>query len=147
MVKLPTPILTMIAANMTAAQDAQISNIPGIAHPMHMAGSHVTHLWPFAPTVGCGMMIALVSHHGRCCIGINSDRAAVTEPELLTSSLREGMNEVLALRRRLAAVAAPSAKGVDKHRKKSPASRAAGRSAASAARRAVRAQPKKKARK
>jgi WS/DGAT/MGAT family acyltransferase len=146
MVKLPTPILTTIAANMTAAQDAQISNIPGIAHPMHMAGSHVTHLWPFAPTVGCGMMIALVSHHGRCCIGINSDRAAVTEPELLTSSLREGMDEVLALRRPLAAVAGPSAKGVDKRRKKSPAARAAGRSAASAARRAVRVQPKKKAR-
>jgi hypothetical protein len=90
------------------------------------------------------MMIALVSHHGRCCIGINSDRAAVTEPELLTSSLREGMDEVLALRRPLAAVAG-SAKGVDKRRKKSATARAAGRSAASAARRAVRARPKKKA--
>ena len=35
-------------------------------------------------------MIALLSHNGRCCIGINSDTAAVTEPELLVDCLREG---------------------------------------------------------
>ena len=104
MVRLPTPVLTAIAANMTAAQDAQISNIPGIAHPIHMAGSHVTHFWPFAPTVGCGMMISMVSHNGRCCIGINSDRAAVTEPELLAACLREGLEEMLALHKPLALV-------------------------------------------
>jgi esterase/lipase superfamily enzyme len=145
MVKLPTPILTTIAANMTAAQDAQISNIPGIAHPMHMAGSHVTHLWPFAPTVGCGMMIALVSHHGRCCIGINSDRAAVSQPELLTSCLREGMEEVLALRASIAADNGSPAKGAAKRATKLPAAPATGRIAASAARKVVRVQLKKNA--
>lgn len=110
MVHLPTPVLTTIAANMTAAQDAQISNIPGVAHPIHMAGAHVTHLWPFAPTVGCGMMIAMVSHNGRCCIGINSDRAAVTEPELLTACLREGIEEMLGLRTPLSLVGAEESK-------------------------------------
>lgn len=109
MVRLPTPLLTTIASNMTAAQDAQISNIPGIAHPIHMAGAHVTHLWPFAPTVGCAMMIAMVSHNGRCCIGINSDRAAVTEPELLTACLREGIEEMLSLRKPLTLVTAAKA--------------------------------------
>ncbi len=104
MVRLPTPVLTAIAGNMTAAQDAQISNVPGIAHPIYMAGSHVTHLFPFAPTVGCGMMITMVSHDGRCCIGINTDRAAVTEPELLTACLREGLEEMLALRKPLVLV-------------------------------------------
>jgi WS/DGAT/MGAT family acyltransferase len=104
MVRLPTPALTTIAANMTAAQDAQISNIAGIATPIHMAGSQVTHLWPFAPTAGCGMMIAMVSHNGRCCIGINSDRAAVTEPELLAECLRDGLEEMLALRKPLTLV-------------------------------------------
>jgi hypothetical protein len=98
MVRLPTPLLTSIAAKMTAAQDAQVSNIPGIARPMFMAGAEVTHYWPFAPTAGCGMMIAMVSHNGRCCVGINSDRAAVTQPELLADCLREGLEEMLALR-------------------------------------------------
>lgn len=99
MVHLPTPVLTTIAANMTAAQDAQVSNIPGVPHALHMAGAHVTHLWPFAPTVGCGMMIAMVSHNGRCCIGINSDRAAVTEPELLAECLYAGIEEMLQLKK------------------------------------------------
>jgi WS/DGAT/MGAT family acyltransferase len=147
MVKLPTPILTTIAANMTAAQDAQISNIPGIARPMHMAGAHVTHLWPFAPTVGCGMMIALVSHHGRCCVGVNSDRAAVTQPELLTSCLREGMEEILALRTPRVAVAASSAAGERKRRKRFPVARETRRIATSSEKRAGRVQPKKEARK
>ena len=119
MVRLPTPVLTAIASNMTAAQDAQISNIPGIAHPIHMAGAHVTHLWPFAPTVGCGMMISMVSHNGRCCVGINSDRAAVTEPELLADCLREGLEEMLALRKRLALVT-PSTKMQQQKRTTTP---------------------------
>jgi hypothetical protein len=64
-----------------------------------MAGAQVTHLLPFAPTAGSGMMISMVSHCGRCCIGINSDRAAVIDPELLTACMREGLDEMLSLRR------------------------------------------------
>ncbi len=113
MVHLPTPVLTTIAANMTAAQDAQVSNIPGVPHALHMAGAHVTHLWPFAPTVGCGMMIAMVSHNGRCCIGINSDRAAVTEPELLAECLYAGIEEMLQLKKP-ASAARPTSGGATK---------------------------------
>jgi hypothetical protein len=113
MVHLPTPVLTTIAANMTAAQDAQVSNIPGVPHALHMAGAHVTHLWPFAPTVGCGMMIAMVSHNGRCCIDINSDRAAVTEPELLAECLYAGIEEMLQLKKP-ASAARPTSGGATK---------------------------------
>lgn len=94
MVRLPIGAVIKATADFTAAQDAQISNIPGIAEPVYMAGAHVTHFWPFAPVPGCGMMITMITHHGRCCIGINSDRAAVTDPELLTSCLREGLQEM-----------------------------------------------------
>ena len=137
MVRLPTPVLTAIASNMTAAQDAQISNIPGIAHPIHMAGAHVTHLWPFAPTVGCAMMIAMVSHNGRCCIGINSDRAAVTEPELLTECLREGIEEMLRLRKPLTLVSA--GKVATRKPQKSPAAKTA---AVGSAKKSPKAAPK-----
>ena len=94
---LPMAALTHLMAGFTAEQDAQISNIPGIPHSVHLAGAEVTHYWPFAPAPGCAMMIAMLSHNGRCCIGINSDSAAVTEPELLVACLREGLDEVLAL--------------------------------------------------
>jgi diacylglycerol O-acyltransferase len=95
--RLPMAAVTRVMAGFTAAQDAQISNIPGIPFAVFLAGAEVTHYWPFAPAPGCGMMIAMLSHNGRCCIGINSDAAAVTEPELLVACLREGLDEVLAL--------------------------------------------------
>ena len=94
--RLPMSAVTTLMSGFTAAQDAQISNIPGIPHAVYLAGAEVTHYWPFAPAPGCGMMIAMLSHNGRCCIGINSDTAAVTEPELLVACLREGLAEVLA---------------------------------------------------
>lgn len=95
--RLPLAAITAMTADFTKAQDAQISNVPGIAHPVYMAGAEVTHFWPFAPVPGCGMMIVLMSHNGRCCIAINSDQAAVTEPDLLIECLRAGLDEIVAL--------------------------------------------------
>jgi len=95
--RLPIVVVTRLMAGFTESQDAQISNIPGIAETVYLAGAEVTHYWPFAPAPGCGMMITMLSHNGRCCIGINSDAAAVTEPELLVECLRAGLDEVLAL--------------------------------------------------
>ncbi|HRH85243.1 MAG TPA: wax ester/triacylglycerol synthase family O-acyltransferase [Rubrivivax sp.] len=95
--RLPITLVTRMMAGFTESQDAQISNIPGIPDTVYLAGAEVTHYWPFAPAPGCGMMITMLSHNGRCCIGINSDTAAVTEPELLVECLRAGLNEVLAL--------------------------------------------------
>ena len=96
-VRLPMTTITKLTAGFTVAQDAQISNIPGIREPLYMADAHVTHFWPFAPVPGCGMMVTMITHNGRCCIGINSDRAAVTEPALLVDCLREGLQEILDL--------------------------------------------------
>lgn len=98
--RLPLAAITALTADFTAAQDAQISNVPGIPYPVYMAGAEITQFWPFAPVPGCGMMIVMMSHNGRCCIGINSDQAAVTEPELMVECLRAGLDEVIALGRR-----------------------------------------------
>lgn len=95
--RLPLAAVTALSAGFTTAQDAQISNVPGIAHPVYMGGARITHFYPYAPVPGCGMMIAMLTHDGRCCIGINSDRAAVTEPELLVECLRAGLQDILAL--------------------------------------------------
>ena len=98
--RLPMSAIVSMTSNFTSAQDAQISNVPGIAHPVYMSGAQITHFWPYAPVPGCGMMITMMSHNGRCCIGINSDRAAVTEPDLLVQCLREGLEEMLAVGRK-----------------------------------------------
>jgi diacylglycerol O-acyltransferase / wax synthase len=95
--RLPLAAITAFTADFTSAQDAQISNVPGISYPVYLAGAQITHFFPFAPVPGCGMMITMLSHNGRCCVGINSDRAAVTEPDLLAECLRAGIEELLAL--------------------------------------------------
>ena len=42
-------------------------------------------------------MITLLSHEDMCCIGINVDAAAVTDPAGLVEDLQAGLDEVLTL--------------------------------------------------
>jgi diacylglycerol O-acyltransferase / wax synthase len=72
-----------------------------------MAGARIERLFPFGPLPGCAVMATLVSHDGTCCIGINCDPAAVTDPALFFDCLQGGLDEVLELRPRRR-VAAPA---------------------------------------
>jgi hypothetical protein len=97
LVRLPTPLLTRIMLSIGRTNDLQASNVPGVAHPVYLAGAQVTHLYPFGPLPGCAAMLALVSHNGTCCIGANVDAAAITDPALFAECLADGFGEVLAL--------------------------------------------------
>jgi hypothetical protein len=44
-------------------------------------------------------MITLLSHEDRCCIGINLDDDAVTDPVGLLTDLHAGLDEIVALAR------------------------------------------------
>jgi len=82
---------------LTSRNDVQVSNVPGIPYPVYMAGARITRMYPFGPLPGCAAMITLISHDGTCCIGINMDAAAITDPALFQRSLSKGIDEVLAL--------------------------------------------------
>jgi hypothetical protein len=71
--------------------------MPGVSHPVYIAGSRIVRMYPFGPLPGCAAMITLLSHEDRCCIGINVDAAAVTDPEGLVADLQAGLDEVVAL--------------------------------------------------
>jgi WS/DGAT/MGAT family acyltransferase len=105
---LPGPLVARILAGLTSGNDAQVSNVPGIPYPVYMAGARITRMYPFGPLPGCAAMITLISHDGTCCIGINMDAAAITDPALLRRSLREGIDEILALRPAAPAPAPPA---------------------------------------
>ncbi|HEX3261349.1 MAG TPA: HAD-IB family hydrolase [Pseudonocardia sp.] len=94
---LPGPVLGAMSSRMTSANDVQASNVPGVAHPVYIAGARITRVYPFGPLPGCAAMLTLISHDGTCCIGINSDPAAVTRPDLLLEGLRDGLAEVIRL--------------------------------------------------
>jgi hypothetical protein len=95
---LPGSLVAHILAGLTSTNDAQVSNVPGIPYPVYMAGARITRMYPFGPLPGCAAMITLLSHDGTCCIGVNMDAAAITDPALFQRSLAEAIDEVLALR-------------------------------------------------
>ncbi|MCW3065695.1 MAG: hypothetical protein JWN32_2867, partial [Solirubrobacterales bacterium] len=95
--RLPTPVLTRLMAGYTHSIDLQASNFRGLDRPAYVAGARVDGMHVFGPAPGCGMMATLVSHEGVCSIGLTMDAAAITEPDLMSSCVREGFDELLAL--------------------------------------------------
>ncbi|HET7246366.1 MAG TPA: HAD-IB family hydrolase [Streptosporangiaceae bacterium] len=94
---LPAPLVSTISGRLTSTNDVQVSSIPGVPFPVYIAGSRITHMYPFGPLPGCAAMITLISHNGDCCIGINTDTLAVTDPGRLAEDLRAGLAEVVDL--------------------------------------------------
>ena len=94
---LPAPVISRVSGRLTSTNDVQVSSIPGVPYPLYIAGSQITHMYPFGPLPGCAAMITLISHVGQCCIGINSDTLAITDPGQLAEDLRIGLDEVVAL--------------------------------------------------
>jgi len=97
--RLPTAAIIELAAGMTNVSDIQASNIPGMGHPVYLAGARVTGLYPLGPRPGVAAMIAMISYDGTCCIGLNVDPDVIGDLEVFETCLREGFDEVLDLRK------------------------------------------------
>jgi len=95
--RLPVAASTSIFGSMLKGIDFVATNVPGLRAPAYLAGAEVTREYAFAPPSGAAFSVALLSHGDQCCLGINADLAAVPDPELLTSCLREGFEEVVAV--------------------------------------------------
>jgi hypothetical protein len=94
---LPAPVVSTFSGRLTSTNDVQVSSIPGVPFPVYVAGSRITHMYPFGPLPGCAAMITLISYDGDCCIGINTDALAVTDPGGFADDLRAGLDEVIEL--------------------------------------------------
>jgi diacylglycerol O-acyltransferase / wax synthase len=77
--------------------DFVASNVPGVSKPVYLAGSKVTGMSAFGPTIGTSLNTTLMSYAGTCHIGINIDTAAVPDPVVLLSCLQESAAEIAAL--------------------------------------------------
>lgn len=73
------------------------SNVPGVARPAYVAGSKVTAMFAFGPTIGTSLNTTLLSYAGSCDIGINIDTAAIPDPQVLLACLQESAAEIIAL--------------------------------------------------
>jgi WS/DGAT/MGAT family acyltransferase len=95
--RVPSAVAALAFGGVGASADLSASNVPGIPHPVYLAGARIDRMFVFGPLPGVAVMAGLVSHVGTCCIGINCDGAVFADPGLLMTCLREGLDEVLAL--------------------------------------------------
>lgn len=94
--RLPRAATVSVFGGMLKAIDFVATNVPGLQKRAYLAGAEVVREYAFAPPSGAALSIALLSHLDQCCIGINIDTAAVPDPEVMTTCLREGFEEVVA---------------------------------------------------
>jgi WS/DGAT/MGAT family acyltransferase len=74
--------------------DLLLSNIPGIGAPIWFGRAAVESLFGFGPIMGTATNATLVSYNGVAHLGLNIDGSAVTEIDLLTSCVQEGIDLV-----------------------------------------------------
>ncbi|MDP9463584.1 MAG: WS/DGAT domain-containing protein [Actinomycetota bacterium] len=98
--RLPAFAATSLLGSMLKAIDFVATNLPGLKHRAYLAGAEVVREYAFAPPSGAAFSVSLMSHVDQCCVGINADISAVPDPEVLTTCLREGFDEVLTVGRK-----------------------------------------------
>lgn len=96
---LPAPATTAVMASLLKGVDVVVTNVPGIRRRCYVAGAELVRQYGFGPPTGAALSVALVSHGATACIGVNSDRRAVGDPDVLLGCLSEGFAEVAALGR------------------------------------------------
>lgn len=93
---LPSPLLIRLARQQVETVDFACSNVRGAPFDLFVAGGRVVANHPMGPTAGTACNVTLLSYCGSMDIGVNSDTAAVDQPELLTRCIDESLNEVIA---------------------------------------------------
>ena len=104
--------------------DFTASQVPGMREPRYIAGAQLTHYYGFGPRTGMAAFIGMMTHLDNCCVGVHSDPAAITDPDLFMECLASGFDEILALGRKTTVVktrAKPRAKTKPKTRAKTRA--------------------------
>ena len=86
-----------IIGSMMKGVDLLASNVPGPQFPVWVAGSQVEAVYGFGPLGGAAINVTLLSYDGMLDIGVNSDRAAVTQPDRLAALIEKGLGRVVAL--------------------------------------------------
>lgn len=92
---MPNRLTTSVMGSLMYGVDFVATNVPGVPDRCYLAGARVLSQFAFAPTAGSAVNVALVSHGGTACIGVNTDVSAVPEPDLLVACLADSFGEVI----------------------------------------------------
>jgi diacylglycerol O-acyltransferase len=95
MASLPGFAYRLLAQTVTGRVNLICTNIPGPPVQRYLAGAQIEAMYPFAPVaVGTPLSIALMSYGDTYGVGIDTDPAAIPDPELLTRYLRAAFDEI-----------------------------------------------------
>lgn len=74
-----------------------VTNVPGPQVPMYAAGAMMLEMFPVVPLAkGHGLAIGLTSYHGGVYYGLNADRDAMGDVEMLAGMIGESLDELRA---------------------------------------------------
>ncbi len=77
-----------------------VTNVPGPQFPLYAAGARMLSMYPVIPlTAGQAVSIGLTSYDGGVFYGVNADRDAMPDLDVLTSCLEDALAELVAASR------------------------------------------------
>ena len=73
-----------------------ITNVPGPQFPMYAAGAEMMETYPVPPLLpGFSLAIGVTSYDGGVYYGLNADRDALPDVDLLGQCMREALDELV----------------------------------------------------
>lgn len=93
--RFPTAVTTSLFGSMMKGVDFVTSNVPGPPFEVFVCGAMVEQIYGFGPLSGAAANITLFSYNGDLGIAVNTDRAAIPDPERFLECLEQGLAEVL----------------------------------------------------
>ncbi len=94
---LPTSLITRLARQQAHTVDFATSNVRGAPVPLFVAGARLLHNIPIGPLSGVAFNLTLLSYDSHLDMGLNTDAAAITEPDLLREHLVASIDEFVAI--------------------------------------------------
>jgi WS/DGAT/MGAT family acyltransferase len=74
-----------------------VTNVPGPQFPLYAAGAKMLEMFPVVPlTVGQALSIGLTSYNGGVYFGLNADRDAMYDADVLAALIEESLAELVA---------------------------------------------------
>ena len=92
---LPASAVTSLFGGMLKNVDFVATNVAGIPFRCWFGGAEVLRQYAFAPPSGAALNVALLSHGGIACIGVVTDNAAVTDPDLVSRCIEDALGDLV----------------------------------------------------
>ena len=92
---LPSSVITRLARQQAQTIDFATSNVKGSPLPMFVAGARLMSNNAIGPLSGVAFNLTLLSYEGRLDMGLNTDRAAITEPAMLRRFITEAADNLI----------------------------------------------------